>query len=299
MLTLNQLVAKTVNVDVEAYESLLTRGTKPTKALFRLGVEQQLAGILGTLKIATSIEEINEVYANIGVKSCMTGWNVGEFYNFFNISVIYNDRYRCLVNLEKEWKSSRGYGILCYQLDDLLSTVLSKKVREITDFIHSSMELKYTKAAGFHRTLGLPKGILIPFVDDFDQDYDNGKIFHCYSNDSVLSGRAYFQAHQEFEVDVEEDILRNVLDLSPVFEMEILNKEYEDSLISYYLETEILKYGEFKGTTLRGVKVYHYGDWYYFYEAEGLYTKTHEMDIYHIATHNGHLEIQYEDDLPF
>lgn len=61
MKTLNAVIAKAANVNLEA---LLTRGVKSTKALFRLGVEQQLAGILGTLKLAVTEEEINAVYAN-------------------------------------------------------------------------------------------------------------------------------------------------------------------------------------------------------------------------------------------
>lgn len=41
MKTLNAVIAKAANVNLEAYEALLAKGMKPTKALYRLEVEQQ------------------------------------------------------------------------------------------------------------------------------------------------------------------------------------------------------------------------------------------------------------------
>lgn len=301
MLTLNQLVAKAVNVDVEAYESLLTRGTKPTKALFRLGVDQQLAGMIGTLKIATTAEEINEVYANEGVKSCMTGLNVGEFYNFFNISVIYNDRYRCLVNLKKEWKSSRGYGILCYQLDDLLSTVLTGIVNDITEFKSETvMTLKYSKAASFHRHMELPRDMEIPWLDDFGQGQVGRDIFYYYGCRSKEEERAFFNARiQIICEDSDEDILLPLLDLSRIYESQALEEEYEKTLRDYYETEEVLKFGTYKGTMGRGIDLYHHGDWYYFYCSGTCERRSHESEVERTYIRNGYIEIEWVDDLPF
>lgn len=105
----NKMVATVLNVDLEKYTTLLERGFKPAKALIRLGADRDKAGLVGGLKLATTAKEIDEVYADTSILSCMTGKSVGQFYAANGINVLYGPDFRCLVGSENGI-SVRAYG---------------------------------------------------------------------------------------------------------------------------------------------------------------------------------------------
>lgn len=222
MKTLNAVIAKSANVNLEAYEALLVRGMKPTKALYRLGVEQQLAGILGTLKLAVTEEEINEVYANSSIKSCMTGVEVGEFYSRINIAVIHSDRYRCLVSLDLNWKSKRGYGILCYQLDNILNQVLETSYLNLSDLVNTHKEIKVLHGK-FNIQNIFPKDIFVnmPYLDSiYVDEYRNAEI------ESTQESTIWCNISKE----VESTALNDHLDLWDIMSHEILWSDFEKTI---------------------------------------------------------------------
>lgn len=220
MLTLNQIVASAANVDLVEYEALLTRGTKPSKALYRLGVEQQLAGIIGTLKIANTAEEINKVYNDTSIPSCMTTKDVGPFYARHGFSVLHNDRYRVLINLEKEWISERGYGVLCHKLDEILHTSeivtwFPLEVKDNTDWSEGyEMKINWMsviKVANKH------KNLFVPYIDSFDYSndhYEELKLTPAEEATTRYLARTYNTDYSLF------------CDLVPFFEEENFNSNY-------------------------------------------------------------------------
>ena len=106
----NHLIATVCNVDVADFEYYLEKGTKPTKVLTRLGVEPNLVSSVGGLKLATTADEINEVYANKAIKSCMTKEPVGKFYEANGIAVLHTKAFRVLVGINGQGIAPRGYG---------------------------------------------------------------------------------------------------------------------------------------------------------------------------------------------
>lgn len=179
-MNINQIVAKLANVSQKEYTDLVeVRGMRPSKALFRLGVEQQLAGLLGTLKLASTADEIDIVYSNTQVLSCMTGQPVGEFYAHLDLQVIYNDRYRCVVEVQSNWASPRGYGILCHKLDPILRQVFNKgghpelagclsSYYEVQPYGWGAKEVRINQYKTYKKP---PEDIFIPYID-FLATYD-------------------------------------------------------------------------------------------------------------------------------
>ena len=105
----NKMVASVTNVDFTKYTNLLKRGMKPSKALIRLGASHREASLLGGLKIAISKEEIDSVYHDATIRSCMTGDSPGAFYEYNGIGVLYSSDFRVLVGNEKGI-NPRAYG---------------------------------------------------------------------------------------------------------------------------------------------------------------------------------------------
>lgn len=94
----NVMICAVLNIDQCQYTFLVTeRGMKPSKALIRLGVNHREASLLGGLKLATSKEEIDSVYKDESIRSCMTGDAPGAFYEYNGIGVLYSSDFRCLV----------------------------------------------------------------------------------------------------------------------------------------------------------------------------------------------------------
>lgn len=176
-MNLIELQAAVCSVSVESFTNLLNKGVKPTKALYRLGVEQQLAGIVGTLKLAVTSEEINSVYENEGIKSCMTNHDVGPFYSHIGLQVLYNDRYRCVVNLKNNWKAPRGYGFLHQILDTVIGKVLKNKYDPLLEFFVGTKTYKYDyytipelqrvcgKIEVLQGKFNIPSNIFRPYLD--------------------------------------------------------------------------------------------------------------------------------------
>lgn len=125
MLNLNLVICSILNINLEAFEKQLQRGTRPVKAAIKLGACPRKAQIVATLKLATTVEEINTVYANTKVLSCMTGKPVGEFYSRYNVGVIYSDMFRTLVNLDTKTIGTHSYGVHGEKGLDLLEKVLT------------------------------------------------------------------------------------------------------------------------------------------------------------------------------
>jgi hypothetical protein len=117
---LNVIIANLLSIDPEAFQAAVTRGTRPVKAALKLGADIQMAQLVAALQLATSAEEIDTVYADQRTKSCMVGYNVGEFYSAHGIGVIHAPNYRRLVGLETGVLAPRGYGFHGEKVDELL-----------------------------------------------------------------------------------------------------------------------------------------------------------------------------------
>lgn len=117
---LNTIISNILGICPVAFQAAIARGTRPVKAALKLGADIQLAQLVGSLQLATSVEEIDTVYADERTKSCMVGYNVGEFYSAHGIGVIHAPNYRRLVGLETGVLAPRGYGFHGYKVDDLL-----------------------------------------------------------------------------------------------------------------------------------------------------------------------------------
>lgn len=117
MKNLNTVICSILNIRFDDFVSLVeTRGMKPTKAAIRLGADPREAQLFAGLKLATTAKEIDEVYSNTNVLSCMQGQNVGKFYEANDFGVIYSDNFRCLINIKtgalvrSNHRTTFGYG---------------------------------------------------------------------------------------------------------------------------------------------------------------------------------------------
>lgn len=117
MKNLNTVICSILNIRFDDFVSLVeTRGMRPVKAAIRLGAEPKAAQLFASLKLVTTSEEINEVYSNENVTSCMRGHEVGQFYEANDFGVIYSDNFRCLINVKtgalvrSNHRSTFGYG---------------------------------------------------------------------------------------------------------------------------------------------------------------------------------------------
>lgn len=221
MLTLNQIVASAANVNLEEYEALLVKNIKPTKALCRLGVDPQLAGMIGTLKLTNTAEGINAVYSNPNILSCMSGDDVGPFYERFGFSLLYNDRYRILIHTERKWINYRGYGFLFDQLDRILLSLpcFSTYYIELEEtFVGDSYSLKIENTK-VYKVAETVKDMFIPALD-----------FMSYSSDwsiEIPLGRSEVLALL-YQTQIKRDIdYGNFCDLIPFFEEETYNNHYD------------------------------------------------------------------------
>lgn len=131
-MNLNSIIAQILNINEQEFTALVEgRGMRPVKAAIRLGAEPDKAQIFAGLKIATTVSEIDAVYANENVRSCMTGNAPGQFYHDNGIGVIYSNNYRCLVNIKTSSLAIRhgwsGYGYHRDVISPILLQFLSGK----------------------------------------------------------------------------------------------------------------------------------------------------------------------------
>ena len=109
MKTVNSLIANILNIDLAEFEVFLGRGMKPVKAAVRLGADLMVAQIIAGLKLATTAEEINTVYAS-NILSCMKDQPVGEFWEYNNVQCLYTSNFRILCQWERGALFPKAYG---------------------------------------------------------------------------------------------------------------------------------------------------------------------------------------------
>lgn len=293
MLNLVTIMAKATNVSVVELEALILRGVKPTKALYRLGVDQQIAGMIGTLKIASTEEEINTVYANEQVKSCMTCKPVGGFYSAIGMSVLYNDRFRVLVDLKTGWRSGRGYGVLCYKLDDLLFN--SGIFNTDTYLVQPSDKVKVEfSLIGYRiiRTVCIDYDVFIPYLDEIDLDLDIHVPVSMYEAIRIIDSDGSLPLCD----------YKALCNLLPYYEEKAEEDRYENMYINYFNlpSRDSLAY---LGKDIHGATVYleQKGDsFYHYYTPEGFYKRSDWFCTHTIEINNeGQPVVNVFDDLPF
>lgn len=119
-IVLNEVIANILGICPESFQASLDRGMRPVKAAIKQGASAPVAQLVASLTLATSVAEINSVYADTRTRSCMVGAEVGEFYHAHGIGVIHAPNYRRLVGLETGVLAPRGYGFHGNKVDDLL-----------------------------------------------------------------------------------------------------------------------------------------------------------------------------------
>ena len=293
MLNLVTIMAKATNVSVVELEALILRGVKPTKALYRLGVDQQIAGMIGTLKIASTEEEINTVYANEQVKSCMTCKPVGGFYSAIGMSVLYNDRFRVLVDLKTGWRSGRGYGVLCYKLDDLLFN--SGIFNTDTYLVQPSEKVKIEFGLiGYRviRSVNIDNDVFIPYLDEIDIELVIQLPVSLYEAVRIIDSDGSLPLCD----------YKALCNLLPYYEEKVEEENYEDMYINYFNVPSIDSL-DYLGKDSSGNSVYlecKRDSFYHFYTSEGFYKRTDCFCTHTIEINNeGQPIVNVFDDLPF
>ena len=157
MKNLNTVICAILNISEQDFTRLVKeRGMKPTKAAIRLGADPREAQLFAGLKLATSAQHIDEVYANTNILSCMQGQNVGKFYEANDFGVIYSDNFRCLINVKtgalvrSNHRSTFGYGYhrdqICHVLaehytsDELVTNVVYTERPVIVGYTNTTSE---------------------------------------------------------------------------------------------------------------------------------------------------------------
>ena len=157
MKNLNTVICAILNISEQDFSNLVqVRGMKPTKAAIRLGADPREAQLFAGLKLATSAQHIDEVYANTNILSCMLGQNVGKFYEANDFGVIYSDNFRCLINVKtgalvrSNHRSTFGYGYhrdqICHVLaehytsDEIVTNVVYSERPVIVGYTNTTSE---------------------------------------------------------------------------------------------------------------------------------------------------------------
>lgn len=169
-LDIQAVVASILEIDVTSFKSGLAKGQKPVKLACKLGADYRKASLLASLNLAVTAAEINAVYADETIRSCMTGKNVGNYYAQMGVSCLHGANFRALV-VEKEGMlyTPRGYGVHSNAVADLLGgdllvvsrdkfgIIVSDKnsvVKELTPKMVSTQSAKYQAEYFFNPSCG-------------------------------------------------------------------------------------------------------------------------------------------------
>lgn len=124
-LDIQTLVASILGIDSTAFKIGLAKGQKPVKLACKLGADYHKASLLASLNLAVTATEINAVYADETIRSCMTGKTVGDYYAQMGVSCLHGANFRALV-VEKDGVlyTPRCYGVAMDAVADLLGDLL-------------------------------------------------------------------------------------------------------------------------------------------------------------------------------
>lgn len=124
-LDIHTLVASILEIDANTFKKGLAKGQKPTKLACKLGADYHKASLLASLSLAVTATEINIVYADETIRSCMTGKNVGDYYTKMGVACLHGANFRALV-VEKEgvFYTPRCYGVAMDAVANLLGDCL-------------------------------------------------------------------------------------------------------------------------------------------------------------------------------
>lgn len=168
-LDIQAVVASILEIDVTSFKSGLAKGQKPVKLACKLGADYHKASLLASLSLAVTAAEINAVYADETIRSCMTGKNVGDYYAQMGVSCLHGANFRALV-VEKEgvFYTPRCYGVAMDAVADLLGDHLvvsrdrfghivsdrNSTTKELTPKMVSTQSAKYQAEYIFNPSCG-------------------------------------------------------------------------------------------------------------------------------------------------
>ena len=157
-LDIQTLVASILGIDATAFKTGLAKGQKPVKLACKMGADYHKASLLASLNLAVTAAEINTVYADETIRSCMTGKNVGDYYTQMGVSCLHGANFRALV-VEKGGVlyTPRCYGVAMDAVANLLGDCLvvsrdkfgiivsdkNSVVKELTPKMVSTQSAKY------------------------------------------------------------------------------------------------------------------------------------------------------------
>lgn len=157
-LDIQTLVASILGIDATSFKIGLAKGQKPVKLACKLGADYHKASLLASLKLAVTSAEINTVYADETIRSCMTGKKVGDYYTQMGVACLHGANFRALV-VEKGGVlyTPRCYGVAMDAVADLLGDLLvvsqvqfgiivsdkNSVVKELTPKMVSTQSAKY------------------------------------------------------------------------------------------------------------------------------------------------------------
>lgn len=168
-LDIQAVVASILEIDVTSFKTGLAKGQKPTKLACKLGADYHKASLLASLNLAVTAAEINAVYADETIRSCMTGKNVGDYYTQMGVACLQGANFRALV-VEKGgvFYTPRCYGVAMDAVADLLGDLLvvsrdrfghlvsdkNSVVKELTPKMVSTQSAKYQAEYEFKPSFG-------------------------------------------------------------------------------------------------------------------------------------------------
>lgn len=168
-LDIQTLVASILGIDATAFKTGLAKGQKPVKLACKLGADYYKASLLASLSLAVTAAEINTVYADETIRSCMTGKNVGDYYTQLGVACLHGANFRALV-VEKGGVlyTPRCYGVAMDAVADLLGDLLvvsrdrfghivsdkNSVVKELTPKMVSTQSAKYRAEYEFKPSFG-------------------------------------------------------------------------------------------------------------------------------------------------
>lgn len=120
-LDIQTAVASILGIDATTFKIGLAKGQKPVKLACKLGADYHKSALLASLSLAVTAAEINAVYADESIRSCMTGKKVGDYYAQMGVSCLHGANFRALV-VEKDGVlyTPRCYGVAMDAVANLL-----------------------------------------------------------------------------------------------------------------------------------------------------------------------------------
>lgn len=169
-LDIQAVVASILGIDATSFKIGLAKGQKPTKLACKLGADYHKASLLASLSLAVTATEINAVYADETIRSCMTGKNVGDYYAQMGVSCLHGANFRALV-VEEEgvFYTPRCYGVAMDAVANLLGGDLlvvsrdrfghivsdrNSTTKELTPKMMSTQSAKYQAEYEFKPSFG-------------------------------------------------------------------------------------------------------------------------------------------------